>query len=138
MRQTPYFLNIFKESALLNAQRGTLRYYRFPCTKRTSCLSRTATGQRTFYFRTVNLWNSLDPTLKMNQNLTDFKRCLKKSLLSKFGGSWTFYFVVYAFSRYSGFFHLRWLTTVFSGERVPCFNLARNVKRGFLLDCFSL
>ena len=34
--------------------------------------------------------------------------------------------------------HLRWLTTVFSGERVPCFNLAKNAKRGFLLDCLSL
>ena len=33
---------------------------------------------------------------------------------------------------------LRWLTTVFSGERVPCFNLAKNAKRGFLLDCLSL
>ena len=33
---------------------------------------------------------------------------------------------------------LRWLTTVFSGERVPCLNLAKNGKRGFLLDCLSL
>ena len=32
----------------------------------------------------------------------------------------------------------RWRTTVFSGERLPCFNLAKNAKRGFLLDCLSL
>ena len=31
--------------------------------------------------RTVKLWNSLDPALKLKQNLMDFKQCLKKSLL---------------------------------------------------------
>ena len=34
--------------------------------------------------------------------------------------------------------HLRWLTTVFSEERAPCFNLSKNAKRGFLLDCLLL
>ena len=47
-------------------------------------LYKTATGQRTFYFRTVKLWNSLDSTLKLKLTLKDFKRCLKRSLISNF------------------------------------------------------
>ena len=47
-------------------------------------LYRSAAGQRTFYFRTVKLWNSLDPALKLKPTLNDFKRCLKKDLISKF------------------------------------------------------
>ena len=43
-------------------------------------LCRTAAGERTFYFRTVKLWISLDPALKLNQILKDFKRCLKNLL----------------------------------------------------------
>ena len=33
---------------------------------------------------------------------------------------------------------LRWLTRVFSEERAPCFNLSKNAKRGFRLDCLLL
>jgi len=47
-------------------------------------LFKTATGQRTFHFRTVKLWNSLDLTLKLKPTLQDFKRCLRRSLLSNF------------------------------------------------------
>ena len=47
-------------------------------------LFKTATGQRTFHFRTVKLWNSLDSTLKLKPTLQDFKRCLTRSLLSNF------------------------------------------------------
>ena len=32
-------------------------------------LSKTATGQRTLYYRTVKLWNSLDYTLKFTSGL---------------------------------------------------------------------
>ena len=45
-------------------------------------LYKTTTEQRTFYFRTVKLWNSLDPVLKLKLTLKDFKSCLKKSLLN--------------------------------------------------------
>ena len=45
-------------------------------------LYKTATGQRTFYFRTVELWNSLASTLKLKPTLKDFKLCLKRSLTS--------------------------------------------------------
>ena len=45
-------------------------------------LYKTATGQRTFYFRTVKLWNSLDSSLKLKPTLQHFKRCLKRSLAS--------------------------------------------------------
>ena len=47
-------------------------------------LYRSAAGQRTFYFRTVKLWNSLGPALKLKPTLNDFKRYLKKDLISKF------------------------------------------------------
>ena len=47
-------------------------------------LCRTATGQRSFYYRTVKLWNSLDPALKLKSTLRDFKLSLKKILISKF------------------------------------------------------
>ena len=47
-------------------------------------LYKTATGQRTFYFKTVKLWNSLDSTLKLKPTLQDFKHCLKRSLISNF------------------------------------------------------
>ena len=36
-------------------------------------LFKTATGQRTFHFRTVKLWNSLDSTLKLKPTLQDFQ-----------------------------------------------------------------
>ena len=45
-------------------------------------LYKTATGQRTFYFRTVELWKSLDSALKLKPTLKDFKLCLKRSLTS--------------------------------------------------------
>ena len=45
-------------------------------------LYKTATGQRTLYFRTVKLWKSLDSTLKLKLTLKDFKRCLKRSFTS--------------------------------------------------------
>ena len=45
-------------------------------------LYKTATGQRTFYFRTVELWNSLASALKLKPTLKDFKLCLKRSLTS--------------------------------------------------------
>ena len=45
-------------------------------------LYKTATGQRTLYFRTVELWNSLASTLKLKPTLKDFKLCLKRSLTS--------------------------------------------------------
>ncbi|KAK2549543.1 hypothetical protein P5673_029927, partial [Acropora cervicornis] len=47
-------------------------------------LFKTATGKRTFHFRTVKLWNTLDSTLKLKPTLQDFKRCLRRSLLSNF------------------------------------------------------
>ena len=44
-------------------------------------LYKTATGQRTFYFRTAKLWNSLDSSLKLKPT-QDFKRSLKRSVVS--------------------------------------------------------
>ena len=43
-------------------------------------LFRTATGQRSFQYRAVSLWNSLDKDLKLSKNLGVFKRKLKHML----------------------------------------------------------
>lgn len=45
-------------------------------------LLKTATGQRTFYYRTVKIWNALDPSLKLSRTLQEFKRKLKNILIT--------------------------------------------------------
>ena len=42
-------------------------------------LFKTAIGQRTFYYRTVTLWNSLDASLKLSRNAHIFRRSLRHS-----------------------------------------------------------
>ena len=44
-------------------------------------LFRTASGQRTFYYRTVKLWNNLESFLKLNPSVKIFKRSLRSQLL---------------------------------------------------------
>ena len=44
---------------------------------------KTATGQRTFYYRTVSLWNSLPPELKTAEFAIKFKRLLRRSLFNE-------------------------------------------------------
>ena len=44
-------------------------------------LFKTASGQRTFYYRIVNLWNSLDYNLKLCDSVTVFKNHLRTKLL---------------------------------------------------------
>ena len=46
-------------------------------------LFKTASGQRTFYYRTVNLWNSLDCSLKLCDSVTVFKNRLRTKLLKE-------------------------------------------------------
>ena len=43
-----------------------------------------ATGQRSFYYRIVSIWNAISPTLKLSQCVSSFKRNLKLDLLKKF------------------------------------------------------
>ena len=45
---------------------------------------KSATGQRSFYYRTVKIWNTLDPSLKLSKTLQEFKRKLKNFLLKDF------------------------------------------------------
>ena len=45
---------------------------------------KSATGQRSFYYRTVKIWNTLDPSLKLSKTLQEFKRKLKNLLLKDF------------------------------------------------------
>ena len=47
-------------------------------------LFRTASGQRTFYYRTVKLWNNLEPFLKLSQSVQIFKCLLRNQLLDNF------------------------------------------------------
>ena len=47
-------------------------------------LFRTTSGQRSFYYRTVTLWNSLSNDLKLCKSVSHFKRCLKLGLLRNF------------------------------------------------------
>jgi len=44
-------------------------------------LCKTSTGQRTLYYRTVSLWNSLERNLKLTESLNVFKRRLRSKLL---------------------------------------------------------
>ena len=52
-------------------------------------LFRTATGQRTFYYRTVKLWNNLELFLKLSKSVQIFKRLFRNQLLDNFvNASW--------------------------------------------------
>ena len=44
---------------------------------------RTASGQRTFFYRTVNLWNSLDNSFKLCNSVKVFKKRLRTKLLKE-------------------------------------------------------
>ena len=47
-------------------------------------LFRTASGQRTFYYSTVKLWNNLESFLKLSPSVKSFKRSLRSQLLDNF------------------------------------------------------
>ena len=44
-------------------------------------LFKSASGQRSFYYRTVKIWNSLDNEFKLSKDVLSFKRKLKSKLL---------------------------------------------------------
>ena len=47
-------------------------------------LFRTASGQRTFYYRTIKLWNNLKPSFKLSHSVQVFKRLLRNQLFDNF------------------------------------------------------
>ncbi|CAH3129116.1 unnamed protein product, partial [Porites lobata] len=47
-------------------------------------LLRTATGQKTFYYRTVNIWNNLNNDIKLCIDVNSFRNKLRGVLLDKF------------------------------------------------------
>ena len=47
-------------------------------------LCKSATGQRSFQYRAVSIWNAFSPILKSSQCVSSFKRNLKLDLLKKF------------------------------------------------------
>ena len=46
-------------------------------------LFKTVTGQKTFYYRSVSIWNKLDSSLKLYKNPASFKRALKNIPLNE-------------------------------------------------------
>ena len=46
-------------------------------------LFKTVTRQKTFYYRSVSIWNKLDSSLKLCKNPASFKRALKNTLLNE-------------------------------------------------------
>ena len=44
-------------------------------------LFKSTSGQRTFYFRTVSLWNNIETSLKLYDSVVNFKNKLKHNLL---------------------------------------------------------
>ena len=46
-------------------------------------LFKTASGQRTFYYRIINLWNSLDYSLKLCNSVAVFKNRLRNKLIKE-------------------------------------------------------
>ena len=46
-------------------------------------LFRSASGQKTFYYQVVSLWNSLTPKLKLCQSQREFKQSLKRLLFNR-------------------------------------------------------
>ena len=42
------------------------------------------TGQRTFYYRVVKLWNDLNSDVKSSMTIQDFKRKLRRDLLASY------------------------------------------------------
>ena len=47
-------------------------------------LYRSTAGQRTFHYRTVTLWNNINPDLKLCKSIPSFKTKLKRELLQQF------------------------------------------------------
>ena len=47
-------------------------------------LYKSKSGQRTFFYRTVSLWNSLHDSLKLSDSSRNFKRKLKAKLFAAF------------------------------------------------------
>ena len=47
-------------------------------------LFRTASGQRTFYYRSVTLWNDFKNNLKLCSSVDVFKRLLRRDLFMRF------------------------------------------------------
>ena len=50
-------------------------------------LYKTSAGQRTFYYRTVDLWNRLEQSMKFSKNVDTFKYSLRSTLLHNFMNS---------------------------------------------------
>ena len=82
----PWLLNAFPDTSP-----NIWRHNSLPVSKKT------ASGQRTFYYRTIGLRNNLDPLLKSSCSVQVFKRILKNKLLDNFVNTpWTsFIFIIF-------------------------------------------
>ena len=80
-------INILAPSYLSNKFRKRSKLHEHPMRDQEFLnipLFRTATGQRTFHYRAVKIWNDLEDELKHIPTLGNFKRKLKSHLLDKF------------------------------------------------------
>ena len=57
-----------------------------PVQMRAGTLHYTTTGQKTFYYRTVNIWNNLNNDIKLCIDVNSFRNKLRGVLLDKFKG----------------------------------------------------
>ena len=68
-------LNLLNDLTSVCEKLETLNHYTFPY------LTVSASGQRSFYYRTVKIWNSSDNEFKLSKDVLSFKRKLKSKLL---------------------------------------------------------
>jgi len=47
-------------------------------------LFKSTSGQKTFHYRAVSLWNQLDDSFKLIESVANFKRRLRSQLLERF------------------------------------------------------
>ena len=77
----PYLSNTFsKRSSIHNRLTRNQDSVQIP-------LYRTASGQRSFHYRVVKLWNSLDDNVKKATSLSHFKKLMKNHLFDNFKNS---------------------------------------------------
>jgi hypothetical protein len=69
---------------------------------------RTASGQKSLHYRVVSLWNDLDSNLKLSKSIIDFKREIRKIILS------SLYSLIHNFNLFTAYSHSQYIFSFFS------------------------
>jgi hypothetical protein len=77
MAPSPLADNFVKRSYISGRQTRNSQLLNIP-------LLKTSTGQRSFYYRGVKLWNDLSDKIKLCKNVDTFKRAMRSKLLNEF------------------------------------------------------